>query len=75
MPLTKPNQQLQRDLKAVVILLEETALELFSLAKERGDTEFIDVMRAVGRLHGHADRMSAYEDEVKAGVIVRTKTE
>ena len=33
MGLTKPNQELRRDLKAAAFSLEEAALELFRLAK------------------------------------------
>lgn len=75
MGLTKPNQELRRDLKAAAFSLEEAALELFRLAKKRGDTELLVAMETIEKLHEQADRLTAYADEVKAGRIVRGKAE
>jgi len=73
MPLTKPNQELRRDLKAAAFSLEEAALDLFRVAKQRGDADLLEAMETIERLHEQADRLKAYADEVKAGVITRTK--
>lgn len=73
MPLTKPNQQLRRDLKAAAFSLEEAALDLFRVAKQRGDADLLEAMETIERLHGQADRLKAHAEEVKAGRIVRGK--
>ncbi|APC14580.1 hypothetical protein BLL42_02085 [Pseudomonas frederiksbergensis] len=75
MALNKPNQELRRDLKAAAFALEEAALEMFRLAKQRGDTELLEAMETIEKLHEQADRLTAYADEVKAGRIVRAKPE
>lgn len=74
MPLNKPNQELRRDLKGAAFALEEAALEMFRLAKQRGDTELLEAMETIEKLHERADRLTAYADEVKLGRIVRAKT-
>jgi len=71
MALTKPNQELRRDLKAAAFSLEEAALEMFRLAKQRGDAELLEAMQTIEKLHEQADRLTAYAEEVKAGRIVR----
>jgi hypothetical protein len=75
MALNKPNQELRRDLKAAAFSLEEAALEMFRLAKQRGDTELLEAMETIEKLHEQADRLTAYAEEVKAGRIVRGKAE
>jgi hypothetical protein len=75
MPLTKRNQELRRDLKAAAFSLEEAALDLFRVAKQRGDAELLEAMETIGKLHEQADRLTAYADEVKARRIVRAKPE
>ena len=75
MPITKPNQELRRDLKAAAFSLEEAALELFRLTKQRGDAELLEAMETIEKLHEQADRLTAYAEEVKAGRIVRAKAD
>lgn len=75
MPLTKPNQQLRRNLKAAAFSLEEAALDLFRVAKQRGDADLLEAMETIERLHEQADRLKAYADEVKVGAITRAKAE
>ncbi|PBJ02068.1 hypothetical protein [Pseudomonas sp. ACN5] len=75
MALTKPNQELRRDLKESAFSLEEAALDLFRMAKQRGDTELLEAMETIERLHEQADRLTAYAEEVKVGRIVRGKVE
>jgi len=75
MSLNKPNQELRRDLIAAAFDLEEAALEMFRLAKQRGDTELLGAMETIEKLHKQADRLTAYADEVKVGRIVRAKPE
>ncbi|WP_095083363.1 hypothetical protein [Pseudomonas sp. Irchel s3h17] len=73
MPLNEPNQELRRDLKAAAFSLEEAALEMFRMAKQRSDTELLEAMETIEKLHKQADRLAAYADEVKVGGIVRNK--
>jgi hypothetical protein len=73
MSLTKPNQDLRHDLKVAAFALEEAALELFRMEKQRGDAELLAAMSTIEKLHEHADLLRAYADEVKAGVITRAK--
>ncbi|WP_432755519.1 hypothetical protein [Pseudomonas sp. WMBT8] len=71
MPLTKPNQQLRRDLKAIASNLEESCIDLGKLAEKLSDADAIAMMGLVGTLYEEADRLVGYADEVKAGRIGR----
>ena len=73
MPLTKPNQQLRRDLKDAAFALESAALEIFHKAQGGEEAQFLEAMKRVGELHELADRLVGYGDEVKDGSIVRVK--
>jgi hypothetical protein len=75
MSLTKPNQDLRRDLKAAAFALEEAALEMFRVAKQRGDTELLKAMETIEKLHEQADLLRVYADEVQVGRIQRAKAE
>lgn len=72
MSLTKPNQQLRRDLKAIASNLEESCIDLSKLAEKLSDADAIALMGLVGTLYEEADRLVGYADEVKAGLISRT---
>lgn len=69
MPLTKPNQQLRRDLKDAAFALESAALEIFHKAQGGEEAQFLEAMKRVGELHELADRLVGYGDEVKMGKI------
>lgn len=76
MPLTKPNQQLRRDLKEAAALLKWSGVDLFVFAKrllaagdERGAN---DLMKIALNLQETEDRLAGYADEVRAGRIART---
>lgn len=73
MPLTKPNQQLRRDLKDAAFALESAALEIFHKAQAGDEAQFLEAMKRVGELHELADRLVGYGDEVKVGRIIRAK--
>ncbi|RTY64330.1 hypothetical protein [Pseudomonas veronii] len=75
MPLTKPNQQLRRDLKATAFNLEQSCIDLGKLAEKLSDADAIALMGLVGTLYEEADRLVGYADEVKAGRINRSKPE
>ena len=60
MALSKPSQQLRRDLKAIAFNLEQSCIDLVKLAEKLSDADAIALMGLVG-----------YADEVKAGQISR----
>ena len=76
MPLTKPNQDLKRDLQGIASDLKWSAVELMriaerlSLAGNEADAQAMLKMCAV--LHADENRLTGYADEVKAGSIIRT---
>lgn len=71
MPLTKPNQQLRRDLKAIASNLEQSCVDLGKLAEKLSDADAISLMGLVGTLYEEADRLVGYAKEVKIGRIKR----
>ena len=71
MPLTKPNQQLRRDLKAIAFNLEQSCVDLGKLAEKLSDADAIALMGLVGTLYEEADRLVGYAEEVKVGRINR----
>ncbi len=71
MALTKPNQQLRRDLKAIAFNLEQSCIDLGKLAEKLSDADAIALMGLVGTLYEEADRLVGYAEEVKAGRIKR----
>lgn len=75
MPLTKPNQQLRRDLKAIASNLEQSCVDLGRLASRLSDADAIALMGLVGTLYEEADRLVGYADEVKAGMISRASSQ
>ncbi|MHC8386795.1 hypothetical protein ACYZTM_01740 [Pseudomonas sp. MDT2-39-1] len=79
MTLTKPNQDLKRDLQGVASDLKWSAVELMrvaerlSLAGNEADAQAVLRMCAV--FHADEDRLTAYAAEIGAGRIVRSKAE
>lgn len=71
MSLTKPNQELRRNLKAAAFALDDAAQDLFREAKGDAEPEFLVAMAKIANLHEHVDRLTMLPDEVKAGKIVR----
>lgn len=71
MPITKPNQQLHRDLKAIAFNLEQSCADLGRLASRLSDADAIALMGLVGTLYKEADRLVGYAEEVKSGQIKR----
>lgn len=51
MSLTKPNQQLRRDLKAIAFNLEQSCGDLGKLAEKLSDTDAIALMGLLGTLN------------------------
>ena len=75
MPLTKPNQELRRELIDLGLDLEQTASEVLSITKDCRDVDVAAVLKLIAKLYEDADRVAALADEVKDGVITRAKTE
>lgn len=79
MALNKPNQDLKRDLQGVASDLKWSAVELMriaerlSLAGNEADAQA--VLKMCTMLQADEDRLTGYADEVKAGQIIRTKSE
>ena len=71
MSLTKPNQELRRNLKAAAFALDDAAQDLFREAKGYAEPEFLMAMAKIAKLHEHVDRLTILADEVKAGRIAR----
>ena len=78
MTLTKPNQQLRRDLKEAAALLKWSGVDLMQAAvrlSEAGqEDDAKELVRIAMRFQAVEDLMAGYADEVKAGRIVREKT-
>ena len=76
MTLTKPNQDLKRDLQGVASDLKWSAVELLriaerlSLAGNEADAQA--VLRMCTVFHDGEDRLARYADEVNTGQISRT---
>ncbi|MDR8369268.1 hypothetical protein NM213_05000 [Pseudomonas lactis] len=75
MSLTKPNQDLKRDLQGIASDLKWSAVELMriaerlSLAGSEADAQAVLKMCTV--FHAGEDKLAGYADEVKAGRIAR----
>lgn len=65
MPLTKPNQQLRRDLKGAAFALESASLAIFHKARGSNEAKFLSAMKRIDELHELADRLEGYGEEVK----------
>ncbi|WP_395599040.1 hypothetical protein AB4P95_11570 [Pseudomonas sp. A1437] len=75
MPLTKPNQQLSRELKDLGLDLEQAASEVLNITKDCRDVDAIAALKLIAKMYEHADRVAALADEVKVGQITRAKPE
>ncbi|WP_070414710.1 hypothetical protein [Pseudomonas lundensis] len=75
MALTKPNQELRRELKTLGFDLEQAADEVLRITNDCRDVEVSAVLMVIAKLYEDADRLAALADEVKDGRIVRGKAE
>lgn len=77
MPLTKPNQQLRRDLKEAAALLKWSGVDLMKMAIRLSDAGFEsdarELLTIIGSFPDAEDRLAGYADEVKAGQITRAR--
>lgn len=79
MPLTKPNQDLRRDLKQAAALLKWSGVDLLQAARKLSEAgqaeEAEELLRIAVSFQETEDHLAGYADEVKAGVITRAKVE
>lgn len=77
MPLTKPNQDLRRDLQGLASDLKWSAVELMRIAvrlSEAGnEADAQAVIRICQVMQAGEDRLNGYGEEVKVGRIERAK--
>ena len=77
MTLTKPNQDLKRDLQGIASDLKWSAVELMriaerlSLAGNEADAQA--VLRMCNVFHADEDRLVGYAGEVEIGLVTRVK--
>ncbi len=75
MTLTRPNQQLRRDLKDAAALLKWSGVDLFGVAKRllaAGDDISADELMMIALSYqAMEDKLAGYADEVKAARIIR----
>lgn len=65
MSLTKPTQNLRRELKALGFNLERAASEVLNITKDCRDVEVAAVLKLIAKLLEDADRLAALADEVE----------
>ena len=75
MPLTKPDQELSRELKTLALDIEQAADEVLRITKDCRDVDVAAALMVIANLYKNADRAAALADEVEAGRIVRGKVE
>lgn len=66
MPLTKPDQELSRELKTLALDIEQAADEVLRITKDCRDVDATAVLMLIAKLYKHADRAAALADAVKA---------
>lgn len=75
MSLTKPNQQLRRDLKEAAALLKWSGVDLMKMAIRLSEAGFEndarELLTIISRFPDVEDRLVGYADEVKVGTINR----
>ncbi|MFL1495084.1 hypothetical protein [Pseudomonas antarctica] len=79
MPLTKPNQQLRRDLKEAASLLKWSGVDLMQaavrLSEDGQEVEAKELLKIAANYQEAEDKLAGYADEVKVGRIERAKPE
>ncbi|WP_411835656.1 hypothetical protein ACLBNB_19985 [Pseudomonas chlororaphis subsp. aurantiaca] len=77
MGLTKPNQQLRRDLKEAAALLKWSGVDLMKMAVRLSEAGFEadakELLTIAAGFPNAEDRLMAYADEVKDQRITRAK--
>ncbi|MCK8669383.1 hypothetical protein M1M11_31355 [Pseudomonas azerbaijanoccidens] len=79
MPLTKPNQDLRRDLKQAAALLKWSGVDLLQAARKLSEAgqeeEAEELLRIAVSFQETEDKLAGYAEEVKTGQIQRSKPE
>lgn len=79
MGLSRPNQQLRRDLKEAAALLKWSGVDLFVVSKRLlivGDEQgALELMKIAMSLQKAEDKLAGYADEVRDQRITRAKPE
>lgn len=79
MPLTKPNQDLKRDLQGIASDLKWSAVELMRVAERLSqagnEADAQAVLKMCTVFHADEDRLTGYADEVSDQRITRAKPE
>ncbi len=75
MGLKKSTLELKRDLNAIAVNLERTAGEISRLAERVNEVNVVAVLHLMNQQYKDADRLRAYVDEIRAGLIARAKPE
>ena len=77
MTLTKPNQDLKRDLQGIASDLKWSAVELMRIAERLSvagnEADAQAVLRMCTVFHDGEDRLARYADEVEGGQITRAR--
>ena len=77
MSLTKPNQDLKRDLQGIASDLKWSAVELKRIAERQSqsgnEADAQAVLKMCAVLHAGEDRLAGYAEEIAGGRIVRGK--
>lgn len=77
MNLTKPNQQLRRDLKEAAALLKWSGVDLMKMAVRLSEAGFEadarELLTIMASYQDVEDKLAGYADEVKAGQLTRIK--
>lgn len=77
MPLTKPNQDLRRDLSEAAALLKWSGVDLMKMAirlSEAGlESDARELLTIISAFPDTEDRLTAYAAEIASGRIVRGK--
>lgn len=69
MGISRPNQQLRRELKVLARQSDEAAHLIWLVAKTLPAEKLVEVMSAVVLIHDCVDRANALADQVKGGQI------
>ena len=77
MTLTKPNQDLKRDLQGIASNLKWSAVELMRVAERLSqagnEADAQAVLKMCTVLHADEDRLVGYAGEVEIGLVTRVK--
>ncbi|KPW36987.1 hypothetical protein [Pseudomonas coronafaciens] len=79
MGLTKPNQQLARDLQGLAADFKWSAVELMRIAERLSllgnEADAQAIFKMITVFHAGEDKLSGYTDEVREGRILRERSE